>query len=276
MNTNLLQIVCVGNSHLVSFSKSLMQSLEGVKNVSIEFWPVQYMATQWDNFKENGFLTSPKFIPDNPAGLKTGDVQIKNESVLILVGLELSGNYIFTQFGKLLYANPNEMENGYSHSPLMPYVYGNDVNHEAGMSHVSKRNAQSYSIAMCNKMFAISISTHLSKLLQLRSAGLFKHVYSVPAPNMPEMVARWRLGDDYCDSGCQRVINDAYRKTLGELILKMDVSQNVITHDIKFENKLGFIENTYANSHALNDNHVNPSYYKSIVTEILDKINKIE
>ncbi len=272
MKTNDLQIVCVGNSHMASFSKSLRQSVEGIRNVSLEFWPTQYIATQWFNFESNSFLASPKFKPDNPAALQTDNVKINSESVLVLVGLGLSGNFIYSLFGRLIYANPNEMKNGYSCSPLMPYVHGNYVNNEAAMSHVSRRNAQCFSISMCNKMFATSISVFLSRLLQLRSNTPFKHVYSVPAPNMPEMVARWRLGDDYCDSGCQRVINDAYRKRLGEHISIMDVSQNIITHDISFENKLGFIENAYANSHALNDNHVNPEYYNHIVSDLLTRI----
>lgn len=275
MNTNGLQIICVGNSHLASFSKSLRQSLKGIENVSLEFWPIQYMASQWSDFKENCFLSSPKFKPNNPAGLQTNDVQIKSKSILVMVGLGISGNFIFTQFGKLIYANPNEMENGYSCSPLMPYVHGRDINVEAAMSHVARRNAQCYSVSLCQKLFTISISQYLNLLLQLRSKAIFKQVYSVPAPNMPEMVARWRLGDDYCDSGCQRVINDAYRNTLSNHISKMDVSQNIITHDICFENKLGFIENMYANSHALNDNHVNAGYYNHIVSDLLDRLEKL-
>ena len=272
MRTSDLQIVCVGNSHLASFSKSLKQSLEGISDVSLEFWPIQYMATQWNDFKSNSFLSSPKFNPGNPAGLQTADVTINSESVLVLVGLGLSGNFIFKLFGRLIYANPNEIENGYSCSPLMPYVHGNDVNNEAAMSHVSRRNAQCFSISMCNEMFSTSIRGFLSLLLQLRSNAPFKHIFSVPAPNMPERVARWRLGEDYCDSGCQRVINDAYRKKLRGLISMMEVSQNIITHDITFENHLGFIENAYANSHALNDNHVNQEYYNHIVSDLLARI----
>lgn len=272
MRTSDLQIVCVGNSHLASFSKSLKQSLEGISDVSLEFWPVQYMVTQWNNFKSNRFLASPQFKPDNLAALQTESLNVGSESVLVLVGLGLSGNSIYNSFGGLAYANPNEMKNGYSRSPLMPYVHRNDVNNEAAMSHLSRRNAQCFSISMCNKMFHTSISSFLRLLLQLRSNAPFKHIYSVPAPNMPEMVARWRLGDDYCDSRCQRVINDAYRKKLGELISMMDISQNIITHDISLENKLGFIENAYANSQALNDNHVSPEYYNHIVSELLARI----
>lgn len=272
MERNNLQIVCVGNSHLASFSKSLLQSTEGIGNLSPEFWPVQYMAKPWCDFKSNNFLASPIFTLDNPASLKNDNIKINTESVLVLVGLGLSGNFIFNLFGRLVYANPNEMKNGYSCSPLMPYVYGDDVNHEAAMSHVSKRNAQCLSISMCNKMFETSIRRFMSQTLQLRSNSPFKHIYCVPAPNMPEMVARWRLGNDYCDSGCQRVINDAYRKKLEEHIEMKGMSRNIITHDINFENKLGFIENVYANSQALNDNHVNPKYYNHIVSDLLQRI----
>jgi hypothetical protein len=274
MRANELQIICVGNSHLASFSKAA-KSILLTKNVSLKFWPTDYMAEQWDNFKANHFLAAPKFKAQNPAGLPSKDTALKNKSILVLVGLGLSGKHIFNQFGKLVYANPAEMPNGYTKSPLMPCVYGNTINQTSAWAHISRREAPCYSISMCKRMFVNSIDIYLNKLLYLSSNSHFIYVYSVPAPNMPDQVARWRLGEDYCESGCQRALNDVYRQTLVELISKMKMSENIITHNVDFENNLGFIYNKYANSDALNDNHVNQAYYEHIVTELLKRIEKL-
>lgn len=268
------QIVCVGNSHLASFSKALNAALPDTENGSLEFWPIQYMADPWNDFKANKFLAAPRFKADNPAELPSVGGIHENKSILVLVGMGLSGNSIFTQFGGLSYANPAEMPNGYSRSPLMPYVHGDNINRLAAMAHLSKREAPCYSVDMCIKMFENSINEHLNIVSYLRSNSSFKRVYSIPAPNMPDRVARWRLGEDYCDSRCQRVINDIYRKTLDRLVLSRGISESIVLHDVGLENEFGFIYNRYASSGDLNDNHVNQDYCEHIVCDLLGRITR--
>jgi len=275
MKINNLNLVCVGNSHMASFSKALNNRLSDTEDKTLKFWPDSQMEFSWDNFRTNNFLSSPKFKANNPLGLKNEDL-IEKKYILVLVGLELSGNSIFKHFGNLAYANPAKLQNGYSCSPLMPYVHGKMINTLEIAAHLEKRTAPTYSIDMCKNMFEDSILRFLNKLLQLLKNSTFQNVYCVPAPNMPEMVARWRLGENYCNSGCQRVINNVYRKILEQLISKTETQQNVILHNTDFENKLGFIINKFANSVALNNNHVNPLYYEHIVSELIDRIAKIE
>jgi hypothetical protein len=274
MRNSYQQIVCVGNSHLASFSKTIKSTLP-TNDVSMKFWPVEYMANRWDDFKANRFLNAPEFKAQNPAGLPRKDTALKNKSILVLVGIGLSGNHLFTQFGDLLYANPAELPNGYSKSPLMPSVYGNNINQTAALTHMSSREAPCYPVSMCKRMFANSIDIFLNKLHYLVSNSRFIQVYCVPAPNMPDRVARWRLGEDYCESGCQRVLNDVYRQTLTEIISKKGISENIIMHDLDYENHLGFIYDKYADSTALNDNHVNPAYYEHTVIQLLERIKKL-
>lgn len=268
------QIVCVGNSHLASFSKALNAALADAENVSLKFWPIQYMANPWDNFNANRCLAAPRFKANNPAGLPDIDGILENKSILVLVGIGISGNLLFAHFGELSYANPAEMPNGYSHSPLMPYVYGDNIDKLAAMAHLSKREAPYCSVDMCMKMFENSINEYLNILSYLRSNSPFERIYSVPAPNMPDRVARWRLGEDYCDSRCQRVINDIYRKTLDELVSSRGFSEHIILHDVGLENEFGFIYDRYANSSALNDNHVNQEYCEHIVCDLLGRITR--
>lgn len=274
MKENNLQIIFVGNSHLASFSKAVKNILSA-NNVSLKFWPVEYMMEQWDNFNANGYLADPKFKDLNPAGLSSEDAVLGKISILVLVGLGVSGNYIFNQFGNLVYANPDEMPNGYSKSPLMPCVYGDNVNMLAAWNHLLKREAPCYSISMCKRVFENSIDVFLNRLADLSSNSRFIRVYSVPAPNMPDQVARWRLGEEYCESGCQRVINDVYRQVLLDRISKTGMLENIIMHSVDYENHLGFIYNKYANSNALNDNHVNPTYYEHIVIQLLNRIENL-
>jgi hypothetical protein len=277
MSMENLQVICVGNSHLASFSYALKKFPIGVKGISFKFWPVTYMASQWDDFNSNEFLTSPKFKADNPAGLPDSDKACKKKSILVLVGLGLSGNSIFNQFGELGYVNPSEVMNGYNHSPLMPVIHGHEINESAASAHISKRNAPHYSIGLCEKMFTNSISIFLNKLRSVAANSYFQNVYCVPAPNMPEKVAQWRFGEDYYNSGCQRVINDTYRDRLDRLITGLNITSkiDILQHDISLENELGFIYQRYAASNQLNDNHTNPMYYRSSICQLKDRINEL-
>jgi hypothetical protein len=273
MITNTLEIICVGNSHLASFSQTLRDELNGLDNISLKFWPVQYMVNQWDDFNSNSYLTKPKFKPDNPAGLPiVGGANDKN-SVLVLVGLGLSGNHIFNKFGGLSYLNPDEVPNGYSASPLMPITSGDIINKASANNHLAKRNAEFYSNSMCKEMFKASIDVFLNKLKAISLNSYYKNVFCIPAPNMPDQVARWRLGNDYCESASQRVLNDIYRNELEESAVKLGVKNNLIEHDVSFENQFGFIENSFAASEKLNDNHTNKKYYEHIVKELVGKCN---
>lgn len=274
MSDNKLQIICIGDSHLASFSKALKATITDGNHISLKFCSITFMTSSWYDFEESNYLGSFNFKPDNPAGLQDFVIDPEKKTILVMIGPGLSGNTMFRLFGPLLGGKPDETANGYSSSPLMPCIYGNKANKISEKSYLSERKAPYYSINMCKALFAHSIDRHLKHMKDLISNSSFDQIYSIPSPMMPDHVARWMFGDDYCDSGCQAITNDLYLQTLEERTKEMKLTENIITFSTEFETELGFIKDRYANSPKLNDYHANSSYYEHITTDLFGRIEK--
>ncbi len=275
MSANNLEIICVGNSHLASFSRAMKGEYGDNKNITMRFWPVQYMKRPWFSFRNNDYLSTPDFIPDNPAKLTAQTVQNDVRSILVLVGLGLSGNSVFTMFGDMVYGNPKVLSNGFSCSPLMPYVHGINVDSKAANAYIEKRNPPYYSHQLLSYIFNLSIDGFLYKLSKLVKNSNFEKVLVVPAPHMPERVARWRFGRDYYFSKCQSELNTLYTQALRAKLKEKGLESNVLLHATDLENEFGFVDNRFAKSNQRNDYHVSPDFYTGCVMSLKKYIDSL-
>lgn len=275
MIANRLEVICVGNSHLASFSRAMKNEYSDDNDISMRFWPVQYMKRPWFNFRNNDYLSAPEFNADNPAKLNDQSVPKDVKSVLILVGLGLSGNSVFTMFGDMVYGNPKLLSNGFSCSPLMPYVYGKNVDSKAASEYIKKRNPPCYSHQLLTHIFNISIDSFLYKLSKLVKNSGYEKVLVVPAPFMPERVARWRFGRDYYFSKSQCEINALYTQMLRSEVMVRGLEDNVLFYPAELENEFGFADNRYAKSNQRNDYHVNSEFYTGSVRGLKEHISHL-
>ena len=185
------------------------------------------------NFDNNKNLTHIE-IKDEYKRLVT-DAVIEDADTLIMVGLGLAGAYII-------------LGNGELRKEFSPKFKGDDA-------------------ALVN-FYRHDMQYKLDHARQLDENTPYKKVFWVVSPDMCISAARYRIGDEFVNSGAYVMHKRAYLQAFHESTAGFKKIQ-FIFHDDKLSDPLtGFTLDKYKASANIQDIHCSAEYYKGTVNQI--------
>ena len=209
-------ILLFGNSHLGFFRNAL--SKETI-NRSI-FIPINFLKNDpigdIENFRfQNFYFKNQKFR----------DVSSHKCSFLVLVGYGFLGDGIIRAFGQLKAGFEGCI--GQDISPSLPPIM------------IDKGDVRT--------LFQRQLKVRIQHLRKISAERLFERIICIASPDMPEKVARFRLGDSFVDSGIFPKYKHIYMEELQKLADQLDHTVSFIFHNNKnLYSEAGFVKDIYA------------------------------
>lgn len=223
------KLLFFGNSHLGLMTNGLEKSLTD-DAVFVPFVPFSN-----NPFVDNGLNTFRSF--------RFQDEQFQNVDVIDAEVLVISGCYLF---GDGILRSLGPLEIGYDGcvgkdiSPSLPLLISEIVDIESVFDH---------QINSCLKLF--------DSVLQ---SSTFRKIVWVVSPDLPENVARFRLGNDVVDSRVYIDLKRMYESRFSALKTAYEVRINFIMHDESLHSETGFVKAGYSGNLPW-DIHPQSSFY---------------
>lgn len=236
-NKKAVDIVGVGTSHLVG----LREAMPPDSRKTSYFFPTNWGKYYWSEFDKNNYLTH--FLVREEYKHLVDDFIIQYYDTLILIGLGLGGDEIIRCHGRM----------GRDFSPSMPI-----------------KNIVDRELIDFYKSF-VGPRMELVKLLDANSP--YKKIFWVFGPDMCVDVAKFRLGEEFVNSGSYLTHKEAYLKSFKECFHDFNKVE-FIHHDNSLCNSdNGFTLNKYMASDNPLDIHCNSQYYEFAAARIFDEIS---
>ena len=246
-NNNLTKekdILFFGNSHLGFLRNSLTSKLQQrsifIPNNFLKNNPIENIqTTQFQEF----YFNNPRF----------DDVESHQCNVLVIVGYGIAGDGILRSFGPI--------ETGYEG------CNGREIS-----PHLSPTD---FDPKLANKLFRRQLTPRINHLKKITESNLFDRIICIVAPDLPEKVARFRLGDEAVDSKIFKKYRSIYMEEMLSLIKSLDPSIHLICHDNdELYTDSGFVKDSYAGT-KLWDIHPHSQFYvdSKIEERILEIMN---
>lgn len=239
-------LLFVGNSHLGSVRQQAISNPMGQ--------PLKFAATNF--LAENPFAVVKtkrfrhfEFRKESPPDFS--DFTCDNARVLIVVGCDFMGDGLVRMHGML--RPGGQGVNGREISPDLPIIQKTTPELIAFYEPAAKQ-----------------IVHHAKNIEKFCN---FEHVFWIAAPDMPEATARFRLGDEFVDSGSYNAHKAAYIQAFEKALRQKSSSVRFITHSATLSTQSGFSNNRFkANSNPW-DIHCNPSFFQGSLASIRQALN---
>jgi len=209
-------ILMFGNSHL-GFMRNALS--EETVNRSI-FIPVNIL-----NNNPIGDIETCRFQEFYFKDQRFPDVSSHKCNYLIVVGYGFFGDGLIRAFGKL--------KSGFEG------CIGRDIS--PSLSPIMPEEDE------IRTLFQQQLKVPIQHLRKISAESLFERIICIVSPDMPEKVARFRLGDTFVDSGIFPKYKHIYMGELQKLLDKLDQKVSFIFHDDEdLYSKTGFVKDIYA------------------------------
>lgn len=235
-------LLLVGNSHLAA--AKTQASHNPMKQ------PLRFAVT--NRMKKNPFtvVKTDRFrrfeFNDDRSG-SFADFECEDARVLIIVGCSFMGDGIIRAHGQLRAGG--EGIDCQDISPALPIV-----------EEVSPELVSFY------RPGASQVVKHAQTIE--RFCG-FEHVFWIASPDMTETTARFRLGDDFVDSGSYKLHRAAYSQAFEEELGQHPSSVRFIYHSQDYQDaRSGFTSNRFRNAAKIWDIHCHPDFYESAFAQV--------
>lgn len=238
--------VLVGDSHLAGFKERMAPILAGRREPHY-FFPVNFGADEWTDFKANDHLT--RFVVASKYRGLVESAKIMQPKVLVLVGLGLAGDGIVRAHGTL--AAGFDGCDGRSISPSPPIVSGVDDSLIA---------------------FYRRAATRIVELARgLETASPYESIYWLASPDMCVATARFRFGAAFVKSGAYIFHKQAYLAALTSAAEDLAKVKFIFHDNTLAADANGFSRNQYRASERLWDIHCNGRYFDGVIELLLAK-----
>lgn len=241
-------VLFLGDSHLAAVKKACNDlSLFAPDSTDAWFVPSIWLNVPWSEFQNNNYLRDIVIRSEFVGNCQTPPSDIDHSQlILILTGMSVLGDGIIRAFGAMQ-AGRDDVTDGRTITPTLPLFENQQSNH------VRKRFEKFY-------------AHHFSKLSALRAANIYQNIILIESPDMTERCARFRLGEEFVESGSYH----HYRKIAREVVYGYAKQANItlIGHPPDLRNEFGFSQDSYASTDKLFDIHVNSEYYTSALNEL--------
>lgn len=229
-------IVCVGDSHLVSFRNNLIPKVP-----SAYFFPSYWAEFPWTEFKRNNYLSH--FLVKDQYGHLIKEVSIEDKKTLVLIGMGIGGDNIIRCHGDL----------GRESSPRVPIK-----------SEVDESLVKFYKKHIREKL-------EQQRIKELDENSTYENIFWIASPDMCLSRAEFRFGEAFVNSGSYLIHKMAYSQAFDEYINTINLKKiRVMFHDNSLcDPKTGFTLDDYLISDNPWDIHCNSDYYELITNKIL-------
>ena len=229
-------ILFYGNSHLGFMRNALSKE---IINRSI-FVPINFLDNDPIGDIESGRFQNFYFKDQDYTDVASHDCK-----VLVVVGYGILGDGIIRALGPVKAGYEGCV--GQDISPLLSPIR----RHEDEVRTLFKRQ----------------LGIRIRHLQKISSQNLFEKIIYIASPDMPEKVARFRLGDIFVDSKTFIYYKDIYIEELQKLLDNLDQQISFIFHDDKeLYADTGFVKDTYAGPLKW-DMHPHKLFYKESKVE---------
>lgn len=267
-------LVFVGNSHLGGLKGAYENVVAGERErVDASFVPTDWLASPWDDFRTNRFLSDLALRDDarDKAGAIPSVDGMLSGVTLCLVGLDLLGDGVVKANGALR-AGSAGLSDGSSISPKLETLEGarDLLSDDPALASLP---GQRYHRALRRK-YASYFKRHASIYLKLRRSEIYRDIYWIASPDMVERTARFRFGADYVDSWSHRIHTRVALASVLEAFDSIGFRSKLILHPDAQIDAHGFARNEFAARQAPWDIHTKPQFYRPAIETLLRKLGE--
>lgn len=239
-------LLMVGNSHLASVK---LWTKRNPLEQQVKFAPINFMTQNpFTTVEQNRFR---RFEFSNKRGHPFSDFICEDSRYLIIVGCDFMGDGIIRAHGQLK-AGGHGVD-GRDISPTLPIL------HEVTPELIA--------------FYATSVSRVIEGAKKIEEFCDFENVFWIAAPDMVEDTARFRLGDEFVDSGSFKVHKAAYTQAFQEALSTQSGVVQFITHSPNLSStQSGFTDNRFRSVDMPWDIHCSPEFYREVMEQLRIKL----
>jgi hypothetical protein len=223
------KVLFFGNSHLAHLTNGLDKSLTD----DAVFVPFVLFSN--NPFVDNGLNTFRSFRFQDE---QFQDVDVIDSEVLVIAGCYLFGDGIIRSLGPLEIGYEGCV--GKDISPSLPLLISE--------------------IADIESIFDRQIKSRLKLFDSVLESSTFRKIVWVVSPDLPENVARFRLGNDVVDSRVYIDLKKMYESRFSALKTAYEARINFIMHNESLHSETGFVKTGYSGNLPW-DIHPQSSFY---------------